>query len=120
MTMQPMHQSSQRFGQPHLRTARDIEYDAFSRVTRGLQRALRGDGSLVQAAAANAELWSVLAADLAEEDNALPRELRGTLLSLALFLIRHSHRLMAGAAPAEPLIDVNLSMMRGLRSEAAA
>ena len=120
MTMQSPSIAAQRFGHPHIRTARDIEYDAFSRVTRGLQRAIRGDGSLVQAAAANAELWTTLAADLADEGNALPAAMRGSLLSLAIFSIRTSQRVMTGGAKADALVDINLSIMRGLRGEVAA
>lgn len=120
MTLQSPGLSAQRFGFNQVRTARDIEYDAFSRVTRGLQRAMRGDGSLAQAAAANVELWSTLAVDLADDGNGLPAELRGSLLSLAMFSIRHARGVMTGDRRADPLVEVNLSIMKGLRGEVAA
>lgn len=120
MTVQAPGFSAQRFGFHQVRTARDIEYDAFSRVTRGLQRALKGDGSLAQAAAANIELWTTLASDLADDGNGMPPQLRGSLLSLAIFSIRQARGVMTGARSAEPLVEVNLSIMKGLRGEAPA
>ena len=120
MNMQSSSLATRRFGQPSIRTARDIEYDAFSRVTRGLQRAMQGEGSIVQAACANIELWTALAADLADDENLLPPALRGSLLSLAIFSIRHSQRMMTGEPQGTVLVDINLSVMRGLRGEVAA
>ena len=103
-----------------VRSHRDVEYDAFSRVTRDLQRASRGEMSLARAAAANADLWSTLAADLADDGNDLPDDLKARLLSLAIFSIRQSHRAIAGNAEPAALIDVNLAIMKGLRGEVAA
>lgn len=120
MTTQATGFTGRRFGHIPIRTERDIEYDAFARVTRSLQQALRGDGSLAAAAAANVELWSALATDLADDGNALPVSLRGALLSLALFSVRHAQGVMTGERQADALIDVNLSIMKGLRGEAAA
>ena len=119
MTMQTPGFSAQLFGYHPVRTGRDIEYDAFSRVTRGLQRAMHGEGSVSQAAAANVELWSTLATDLADDGNGLPVALRGALLSLAIFSIRHAQAVMTGACQAGPLVEVNLSIMKGLRGEVA-
>jgi flagellar protein FlaF len=42
------------------------------------------------------------------------------LLSLAGFSIRHGQAVMAGNATTEPLVDINLSVMRGLRGAGAA
>ena len=108
------------FGSEQVRTARGMEYDAFSRVTRQLQRALARQDSPAVAAGANAQLWTVLASDLAEEDNALPAELRAGLLSLAIFSLRHGRAVMAQGASPQPLIDINLHVMKGLRGEVAA
>ena len=88
--------SAQRYGFHQIRTPRDIEYDALSRVTHQLQRAIGGDGSLAAAAAANSDLWTTFATDLADDGNALPARLRGTLVSLAIFSIRHGQKVMAG------------------------
>jgi len=105
-----------------LRTARDSEYDIFSRVTRLLRQASpRGDNpDTIQAVQKNTELWTLLAFDLAEPGNALPEETKAGLISLAGFAVRHGQAVMAGAAVTAPLIDINLSIMRGLRGEVGA
>lgn len=105
-----------------LRSARDIEYDAFSRVTRMLRQAGRRctTPQAVQAVHLNTELWTLLAADLAEPGNALPDETRAGLISLAGFCIRHGHKAMTGEASTDVLIDINMSVMKGLRGEVPA
>lgn len=110
------------YGNQVLRTPRDAEYDVFSRVTQMLRQAnASGDGfDHVAAVHKNTELWTLLAADLASPGNQLPDEVRAGLLSLAGFVIRHGHQAMAREAGLEPLIDINMAMMRGLRHEAAA
>lgn len=108
------------FGSPVTRSTRDIEYDAFSHATRLLCNAQKGAGSPVHAAYVNSELWTVLAGDLADDENELPTQLRASLLSIAMFSIRHCRSVMAGDATVDALIDINLSIMKGLRGEAAA
>nr|WP_162623674.1 flagellar biosynthesis regulator FlaF [Paracoccus saliphilus] len=105
-----------------LRTARDAEYNVFSQVTRMLrQTPPRADNAhTIEAISKNTELWTLLALDLAGAGNALPDETKAGLLSLAGFAIRHGQAVMAGRAATDPLIDINMSVMRGLRGEAAA
>lgn len=101
-----------------MRSTRDVEYDAFSRVT-GLLRQADSQGLSAESIAAvskNNELWTILSADLMNPDNALPDNLKAGLLSLAGFSIRHGHAVLAGNATTEALIDVNISVMKGLRS----
>lgn len=118
--MQPAGLSAQLGGFQQARTDRDVEYDAFSRVTRNLVQAQRGLVPLARAASDAVELWTVIAADLADDGNALPPELRASLTSLAIFAIRHGHKVMVGEATADALVDVNMSIMKGLRGEVAA
>lgn len=105
-----------------MRSTRDAEYDIFSRVTGMLRQAERQGRSAPTIAAVhkNNELWTILATDLAEPGNALPDEVKAGLLSLAGFSIRHGHAVMAGDATTDALIDINLSVMKGLRGEVAA
>ncbi|MEL6236851.1 MAG: flagellar biosynthesis regulator FlaF [Pseudomonadota bacterium] len=102
-------------------TPRRTEYQAFARVTHRLVAA-HADGKpgfpkLAAAITENRKLWTILAEDLAQEDNALPEGLRAGLLSLAIFTTRHTDAVLAGTADAQPLIDVNTAVMRGLRGE---
>jgi flagellar biosynthesis activator protein FlaF len=107
---------------PGLRSARDAEYDIFSRVTRMLrQSARRADNAdTIMAVHKNSELWTLLAADLADPGNGLPDETKAGLISLAGFAIRHGQAVMAGSALTDALIDINLTVMRGLRGEVGA
>lgn len=108
------------YGNSVVRTARDAEYDIFSRVTRMLRQATEhGHGpDMIAAVDKNNQLWTILASDLADPGNALPDEVRAGLLSLAGFSLRHGHQALAGKASLAPLIDINMAMMRGLRQEA--
>lgn len=104
-----------------MRSTRDAEYDAFSRVTSMLRQADACDhgAERIGAVHKNNELWTILAADLADPGNALPDEVKAGLLSLAGFSIRHGHAVMAGTATTEALIDINISVMKGLRGGVA-
>lgn len=104
-----------------IRTARSIEYEAFARVTRQLRAATVGPEAgfqpLVLALNDNRRLWTVLASDVAEPDNELPKELRAKLYYLAEFTTEHTRKVLAGTAEAGVLIDINMAVMRGLRRE---
>ncbi|MFV0384687.1 flagellar biosynthesis regulator FlaF [Paracoccus sp. (in: a-proteobacteria)] len=109
------------YGARALRSDRDTEYDVFSRVTRMMRQAgPMGGADEILAVHKNTELWTILAADLAETGNALPDEVKAGLLSLANFSIRHGRAVMSGKATIQPLIDINLSVMKGLRGEVGA
>ena len=104
-----------------LRAPRDMEYDAFSRVTAALKAAQSSRDVPARTAAVhqNNNLWNILLADLSSPGNGLPAELRANLVSLALFSVQHGLKVMSNTAEVEPLVDINLSIMRGLRGEGA-
>lgn len=99
------------------RTNRGIEYDVFARVTHRLKDAAAGGSArtkdLISAVHDNRRLWTLLAADIAGEGNALPQELRARILYLSEFTRTYSSRVLNGAS-VDPLIDVNTAVMRGL------
>lgn len=100
---------------------RDNEYNAFSYVTR-LLRAAQGnqpDAALIYAVYQNDELWTTLAADLADKNNLLPDDVKAGLITLSIFSLKHGRKVVQGAAEVSDLIEVNLSVMKGLRGEAA-
>lgn len=105
-----------RFMSEHVRTERDIEYEAFSRISHAMQVAQPDSTGLTEAIHKNTELWTLLANDLASPDNELPDQLKAQLISLALFSIRHGYRVLAGQGNADILIDINKSIMSGLRN----
>ena len=110
---------SAEYGSPHAKSPREVEYELFARVTRALQSAgPAGSGSKVaQAIVDNTQLWTELAADLASPGNKLPEGLKGQLLSLAMFSIRHGNRVLASGGNVSALVDINLNMMKGLRGQ---
>ena len=62
----------------------------------------------------NRRLWSVLATDCAQPNNALPDALRANVISLGLWVNRHTSAVMSGEETFEPLIEVNRAIMQGL------
>lgn len=105
-------------------TPRQTEYRAFAVATRGLIDAASLPDSEVgrraEALATNRRLWSLLAADCAAEGNSLPQGLRAQIISLSLFVDRHSSAVMRQGAPMDVLIDINRSIMQGLAPAQAA
>lgn len=105
------------YGNENTRTSRDVEYDAFSRITTMLRQAFMNKNRIaeIEAVSKNNELWTILAADLADDRNKLSDETRASLISLAMFSLRHGHGVLAQSISVEPLIDINMSIMKGLR-----
>ncbi|MFC7702619.1 flagellar biosynthesis regulator FlaF [Plastorhodobacter daqingensis] len=107
-----------------VRTNRGTEYEVFARVTQKMRAALAegtlGFPKLAAALHDNRQLWTLLAADVADPENALPQRLRAQIFYLAEFTGLHSAKVLAGKASAEALVEINTAVMRGLRSEGSA
>ncbi len=101
-------------------TDRSTEYAVFARITQNIKaassRGATGFPALVAALHENRKLWSILANDVADDDNRLPEQLRARIFYLAEFTDIQTQRILAGDASADALIDINTSVMRGLRS----
>lgn len=65
----------------------------------------------------NQRIWQALRFDLMEAENALDPILRARLISLALWVERHGTKILEGKQKIRPLIDVNLSIIRGLSAD---
>ncbi|WP_372603868.1 flagellar biosynthesis regulator FlaF [Actibacterium sp.] len=110
--------------QAALKTPRNVEYDIFAQVTARL-RAAEAAGkpafpALVAALHDNRQLWTTLAADVAESDNRLPEALRAKLFYLARFTQDHSRKVLAGQDSAGVLVEINMAVMRGLATQGQA
>lgn len=103
-----------------IRTDRSTEYDVFARITRNMKeasdRGKPGFPALVSALHENRKLWTILATDVAGQHNELPRQLRAQIFYLAKFTEAHSRKVMAGQSDISPLLEINTSIMRGLRA----
>lgn len=106
-----------------IRTPRNTEYEAVSQITRSLKQALakgRNDApKLAEAIHRNRQLWSVLAASVAEGENMLSDDLRAGLFSLAEFVRKHSAKVLMDGADGSVLVEINLSIMQGLNARVA-
>ena len=106
---------------------RDAEYRLFGQVTRALIAAAEADETdfqkRIDALDWNRRMWGVLASDCAAPDNKLPEIVRARIISLSLWVNRHSSAVMRREEQFQPLIDVNRMIMQGLgagpQSEAA-
>jgi flagellar protein FlaF len=96
---------------------RDTEFRLFAQVTRALQDVEsepRGSQKLVEAVDWNRRLWSALASDCSDQNNALPAQLRAQIISLSLWVGRYSSQVIRNRATVEPLVEINRTIMQGL------
>lgn len=98
-------------------TPRLTEYRAFALFTRAMEEADREDDAMarIRAIANNRRLWLTLQTDLLSEENRLPDDLKGRLLSIALWVGRYSAKAMKGEASIDPLVTVNKQIMEGMK-----
>jgi flagellar protein FlaF len=121
MSLRAYQQAAQRSESP-----RELELRLFGQVTRALvdaSTAPRTDLSRrIDALDWNRRLWSALATDCSDPTNSLPPPVRAQIISLSLWVNRHSSIVMRGEDDFEALIDVNRMIMQGLssRTDAAA
>jgi flagellar protein FlaF len=97
---------------------REMEYRLFGQVTRALMQAAAADPSdvttRIDALDWNRRLWSTLATDCADPGNSMPMALRAQIISISIFVGKHSSVVMRGEDDFEVLIDINRSIMQGL------
>lgn len=125
--MDAQHQAAASYGQAQtaVKAPKQIEYQAFARITRALGAAAETDGPsafprLAAALHDNLRLWTVIATDVALEGNGLPETLRARLFYLAEFTRAHTRKILAQEEDAAPLIEINTTIMRGLRQQSEA
>jgi flagellar protein FlaF len=101
---------------------RNIEYRVFLRVTLELEKHVGASAiteTLKTALIRNLELWDHLRTDLLDEANGLPDRLKAGLVSLSFSVDKFTPRILAGEADAKLLVDINRSIMQGLKGIAA-
>jgi flagellar protein FlaF len=118
MSLQAYQRAAQRAENP-----REAEYRLFGQVTRALMDAAKADASdfktRIDALDWNRRLWSALATSCSDPANTLPPEVRATIISLSIWVSKHSSAVMRREEDFEPLIDVNRMIMQGLTGGAA-
>ena len=103
---------------------RAAEYRLFGQVTYALIAAAESSADDLktrhEALDWNRRVWSALASDCAVEGNGLPMEVRAHIISLSLWVNRHTSAVIREGEEIEPLIDVNRIIMQGLSGRAEA
>ena len=119
MNSQTMAQAAYSQVRAPIRTERGTEYELFARVTHKMRRAAArgkpGFAALAEALHHNRNLWTVLAADVADRENGLPRDLKARIFYLSEFTQDYSGKVLSKGASIAPLVEINAAMMRGLR-----
>jgi flagellar biosynthesis activator protein FlaF len=108
-------------------SGRDIEAAALTRCAQMLSDcqenwdAPNRDEVLSGALRINQRVWSILQAELVQDDNLLPIELRNNILTLSIFVDKRIIQVMANPEPEKlkVLIDINLNLAAGLRGSPA-
>jgi flagellar protein FlaF len=113
MGLQAYQQTAQR-----TETPRALEYRLFGQVTRALIAASHADpkdfATRIDALGWNRQVWATLATTCSDPGNSLPVQMRASIISLSLFVSRHTSEVMKGDEGFETLIDINKMIMQGL------
>lgn len=119
MSLQAYQQAATRAESP-----RDLEYRLFAQVTRALIEASALDrtefGKRMDALDWNRRMWSTLASECGRPDNALPAPLRASIISLSIWVGKHTSLVVRGEETFDPLIEINRMIMQGLAGGAQA
>ena len=119
MSVRAYQQAAQRAEAP-----RDLEYRLLGQVTRALKEASELDpkdfAGRIDALDWNRRVWSALANDCAQDGNALPQAVRAHIISLSIWVGKHTSAVMRREAEIEPLIEVNRIIMQGLAQQAGS
>lgn len=112
-------QQTYKVAQRELTSSKEIELKVFASVTSALSKANKsapgGIAQLAEALIENAKLWNIVFIDLVNPENTLPLPLKESLISLAEFTQKHTLLALGGNADHQVLIDINTSVIRGLR-----
>ena len=110
-------------------STRDTEFRLLGQVTTALINAQKIAGEtkadptkMAQFADAlnwNNQVWDLFADDCGTAGNQLPRELRGAIVSLGIWVKKETQAALNGSGDLDSLIAVNRDIMKGLRNSAA-
>lgn len=102
-------------------TPSQVEYRLFVQVTNAMIAAkddgLR-DADLAGVLDWNRRMWSVLSSDCGTKGNGLPDQLRAGIISLSIWVSKHTSAVMRGEENIDDLININRTIMEGLADQA--
>jgi flagellar protein FlaF len=68
----------------------------------------------------NRRMWSVFGTACSDPTNALPEQLRASIISLSIWVSKHTSQVIRRTEEIEPLIEINRMIMQGLRNSGQA
>lgn len=102
-------------------TPSQVEYRLFAQVTNALIE-VKGrpttDPETIAALDWNRRMWSVFSSDCGTKGNGLPDQLRAGIVSLSIWVSKHSSLVMRGTENIDSLININKTIMEGLAEQA--
>jgi len=105
-------------------TPRETEYRLFAQVTLALMDAAKCEPTdirgRIDALDWNRRMWSVLGSACADPENALPEQLRASIISLSIWVGKHTSQVIRRQDDIQALIEVNRMVMQGLRGPGQA
>jgi flagellar protein FlaF len=97
---------------------RQMEYRLFAEVTLALIEAAKTDPTDIPARIDvldwNRRVWTALSDDCCDPGNRLPKQLRASIISLSIWVTRHTSAVIRRQEQIEPLIEINRTIMQGL------
>lgn len=103
-------------------TPSQVEYRLFAQVTNALIDVQDKPSTHPETIAAldwNRRMWSVFSSDCGTKGNQLPDGLRAGIISLAIWVSKHSSLVMRGQESIDSLININKTIMEGLADQAS-
>jgi flagellar protein FlaF len=67
----------------------------------------------------NRRVWMTMTVDCGSPQNPLPVELRAKIVSLGIWVHRYTEDVMWNGADLQPLLDINVAMIKGLTASPA-
>ncbi|MFA8386145.1 MAG: flagellar biosynthesis regulator FlaF [Pelagibaca sp.] len=111
----------QSYSSTPIKSTKDTEIEIILETTRRLKRAdeMRDTDfpTFVSALQDNRKLWITLAANVADSQNRLPRELRAKIFYLSEFVQAYTRKILTEELSSYPLFDINVAILRGLTSK---
>ncbi len=118
MSLKAYQTTAQRTENPRL-----TEYRLFGQVTRALLEVEKLERTKfrerMEALDWNRRMWSVLAADCSVDGNGLPEMVRANIISLSIWVNKHTSLVMRNQEEIGPLIEINRIIMQGLAPSGA-
>lgn len=97
---------------------RQVEYRLLGQVTNALRSAKAKPDDrpgFYNALVWNKKVWDAFMCDLVDDTNKLPKPMRNQLIALSAWVSKQTFAVMDGNAKIDALIDVNVSIMEGLK-----